>query len=51
MLHTKTMRYIHIVLISAIPMEIGNTLNQLDNVTSKKFNGFEVLRREMGLKN
>ena len=51
MLHTKTMRYIHIALISAMPEEIGNTLNHLDNVTSKKFGDLEVYSGQWAEKN
>ena len=36
------MRHYHIALISAMPQEIGNTLNNLDDVTSKKFGDLEI---------
>jgi len=32
----------HIALISAMPEEIGNTLNHLNEVTSKKFGDLEI---------
>ena len=36
------MRHSHIALISAMPEEIGNTLNHLDDVTSKEFGDLKV---------
>ena len=36
------MRNLHIALISAMPEEIGNTLNNLDDVNSKKFGDLEI---------
>ena len=36
------MSCLHIALISAMPEEIGNTLNHLENVTSEKFGDLEV---------
>ena len=36
------MRHIHIALISAMPEEIGNTLNHLYDITSEKFGDLEI---------
>ena len=36
------MRNLHIALISAMPEEIGNTLNHLDHVKSKKFGDLAI---------
>ena len=51
MLYSKTMLNLHIALISAMPEEIGNTLNHLEDISSKKFGDLEIYQGKWIQKN
>lgn len=45
------MRHLHIALISAMPEEIGNTLNHLNDISSEKFGDLEIYKGKWNDKN